>query len=336
MTAPSVPQPAPRGPGRRVARWLGFVIGLALLVAAVWMAIAQAGSDEAVWDSITHAPLWLFGAATALTLLTLASTALSFWIITRRYGHVGYGEMFALIGAAWLLNYLPFRPGLFGRIAYHRSVNDISLRDSALALIWANVLSAVAAIALAFSIAVLGGMLGAGIGLITVLAILPIPVLFALAAYARAKRPEPDPDVWRLIAALACRYLELLVWAGRYWVCFQIIDLAISWPAALAIASATTLSTMVPLFGNGLGIREWTVGIVASLLPAGMVAIGTDAAAGLMADLVNRAIEVVVAVPLGIGAGFWLAARRRARRGRLVVEDTGGKATGLSTESEGA
>ncbi|MCA9312361.1 MAG: flippase-like domain-containing protein, partial [Phycisphaerales bacterium] len=297
---------------------------LGLLAAAAWVAVQRAGADHETWRHVADAPPGLFLAAAALTLLTLAQTALSFWIITRRYGHVGYGEMFALIGAAWLLNYLPFRPGLFGRIAYHRTVNRIPVRDSTMALIWANVLSILAAAGLALVLAGAALFLEPGSHLLTAAAVLPALALAGAAAYARARQPEPDPEVWRLIAALASRYAELLGWAARYWVCFRITGFDITWPAALAIAAATTITTMVPLFGNGLGIREWTVGIVATLLPAGFVAVGTDAGAGLAADLVNRVVEVLVAVPLGVGAAFWLAGRRRreSRRRRQADEAT--------------
>ena len=303
----------------RLARWIGFSIGLLLFVAAIWMALEQ-GASEA-WDAVQAAPPLLFIAAAACTVLTLLQTSLSFWILTLRYGRVGYGEMMALITSAWLLNYLPMRPGLFGRVAYHKRVNNIRLRDSAIVLIWANVLSVICAIGLGGLLVGLSLITDGGSPLLVTLTALPLPFVVAFAAYARAKQPEPDPDVWRLIAGAASRYAELFGWAARYWICFAIIDQPISWGGALAVASVTTVATMVPLFGNGLGMREWTVGLLAMWLPAGLALGGSpDAAVGVTADLVNRAIEIAVAIPLGTVAAIWLV-RRRQRPHAAPVDD---------------
>ncbi len=58
-------------------------------------------------------------------LANLLLTGLLFTVLISRYGNVGRVEMQALIATATLLNFLPLRPGLFGRIAYHRTFNAI-------------------------------------------------------------------------------------------------------------------------------------------------------------------------------------------------------------------
>jgi uncharacterized membrane-anchored protein len=66
--------------------------------------------------------------------------------------------------------------------------------------------------------------------------------------------------------------------------------------------------------GNGLGVREWAVAVAAPVLG------GYERDAGLAAELVGRAVDVAVAVPLGLLAAAWLI-RRVARHAR-------GQATG--------
>ena len=71
------------------------------------------------------------------------------------------------------------------------------------------------------------------------------------------------------------------------------------------------IALLVPFVGNGLGVREWAVGLTASRQVA--------AAVGLTADLVNRAAELIVAIPLGLAAWVWLT--RTLARGRRQDAD---------------
>lgn len=297
---------------RRVRRLAGFVIGLLLLVAAVWALARQGDQLRAAIESAHGASPWLIGAALLLPLANWLLMSLSFWILMRRHGSVGAGEMCCLIGAAWLLNYLPFRPGLLGRVAYHKSVNGIGVAQSVGVTI-ISIACAGASVALLLTVAVIGH--GRPAPLLIALTIFPPLVLCIGAAASRRAR-------WWLPVTIAIRYIDLVVWAARYGVVFAIIGHPIS-PAAMgAIACVCQAAMLVPLVGNGLGLREWAVGVCAGALPEGVVtASGTLAtASGLAADLVNRAAEVITAIPVGLGCALVLS-RRLRRRSSIPVSD---------------
>lgn len=314
---PGAPVSAAEAAERRSAlRWsriIGFIVGVALLAAAVMAMRSAGGSVRESFAPLRDADPWLgatlIGAIAASTLLTAAL----FWVLTTRYGRVGFLEMWALINAAWLLNYLPVRPGLFGRMAYHRAVNGVRVVDSAKALVWANVLMLLGAAICAVVATIAGAALTGDHWLVIVISLAPIPSLGAFAAYARFKRPEPDPEVWRLIAGAAIGYAVQLSWAVRFLLCFWLLGQPLAWGGAVALAAVAALAGFVPVTGNGLGIREWVVGLVAPALPVSLVAAGNlTRGVSLASDLTNRAAELIVAVPLGLICGWW-ALRRMAR-----------------------
>lgn len=291
-------------------RLIGFIIGLLLLTAAVVTLTRNFDSLRLAADSLTAAPAALIFAAAALPVVSLTLTAASFWLLMGRFGRVSFGEMFALIASAWLLNYLPFWPGMIGRLAYHRSVNKIPITSSATALVWANVLSAAAAAIIGCAALLASAFVQGDDWRLALVVALPAPLIALVGVYARSRRDLPDPHLWRLLATLAIRLVEAQVWAARYAACFALIGSPIAWGAAIALASATQLATLIPLGGNALGWREWVTGVIAPLLPLGLsltTTIGVHT--GLTADLVNRAIEIVLAVPLGLAAAAWVGRR---------------------------
>jgi hypothetical protein len=120
---------------------------------------------------------------------------------------------------------------------------------------------------------------------------------------------------WWIAATIALRFIDLLVWAGRYAVVFAIVGHPITVAAAMALAVLCQIAMLVPLVGNGLGLREWAVGAVAGILPEDLVSSsGTlTTTIGLAADLANRAAELVTAVPVGLLCAHSLARRTSGR-----------------------
>jgi hypothetical protein len=96
--------------------------------------------------------------------------------------------------------------------------------------------------------------------------------------------------------------MDTLVWMGRYAVMFALLGREITLPQAAAIAAASQAAMQVPLVGNGLGVREWAVGLVAPVLPSWMNATsgGLSRGLGLSADLLNRGFELAAALPVGL------------------------------------
>ncbi|MHC4784997.1 MAG: hypothetical protein ACYTE6_03445, partial [Planctomycetota bacterium] len=70
-------------------------------------------------------------------------------------------------------------------------------------------------------------------------------------------------------------------------------------------ACLSVVPMLVPFVGNGLGLREWAVGLAAPLLTPYVLGLG------LAAELLNRAAELVVIVILGLGGIAWLTLRAR-------------------------
>lgn len=299
---------APSAFSKRSVRIVGTIVGVLLFSAAVTAVVSRKEELGAVVDAVRAAPPWAFVLLALTTALTPVMTAANFYILTLRYGRVGPGEMTALILGAWLLNYLPLWPGMVSRVAYHRAVNRIAVTDSALVIIEAGVLSALASVAVAgLMLGVarplgLTGWDGAAVGGSVALAgLIGACALCRSAAY---------PHLWRYFAVLSVRTLELGVWATRYALAVFIVGGSLSPAAALTMAALIQLALLAPVTPNGIGVREWAVGLSASVF-----AVGLSAEVGLAAGVLDRGVEVLVAVPMGLAAAAVLAEKRRRVKG---------------------
>jgi hypothetical protein len=108
------------------------------------------------------------------------------------------------------------------------------------------------------------------------------------------------------------RVLDMLVWTARYWVAFRLLGQEISPVAALIFAGVSQVALLIPLTGNGLGAREWGIGLAARWMPGGVSSLSGAMAVGLAADLVNRAAEIAASMPVGLCCSAYVA-RRLAR-----------------------
>ncbi|MCI0630632.1 MAG: hypothetical protein L0Y44_08275 [Phycisphaerales bacterium] len=287
-------------------RVAGMIAGALLLGAALYMVWRQRETLSAARAAIQSMPtdrlvLYLAVAAGSVV-LNIVLSALLFSALMSRYGKVGLLEMQALIASATLMNYVPLRPGFFGRIAYHRAVNQIAVVDSTKTVLAAAGLSAAIAGYLALAVT-----LSAGVSIdLRLLVALPLAAILIGAAIAKGSR------LWLLAAS--ARYAEVLVIAARYLAVFALIGSPIDFRDALAFGCVSMIAGMVPFFGNGLGLREWAIGLVAPLLTAYQMELG------MTADLVNRAVELTVALAAGSIGLVWLAGHNRSRARRPHIE----------------
>jgi len=290
------------GARRRWWRVAGSVVGCALVALAVGVAFSRAPMAE------TIAALAQPDRATARHLVILAAATLGGIVLsgeillrlTRRFGDVGRGEMLALVAASTLLNYLPLRPGLLGRVVWHRVVNGIPSLAIARTVVEATAITVVAVAALVVSL-----MSCAWLALPWSLAlVLPMigPALCAV---------HPRWRVYAVPAAL--RHIEIVLWAVRLHAAFALVGVDLAPTAALGLTAAAVSASMIPIVGNGLGVREWTVGLLSPVLA------DVDLAVGISADLIGRAIEIGIIVPVGLVAIAWLARRRRTVFGRSLT-----------------
>jgi hypothetical protein len=204
-----------------------------------------------------------------------------------------------------VLDYLPLRPGMMGRIAYHKAVHGIEVLHSVRVLFIGMAFGAAAVLtALAISAA-----LGAGAAPRVWAASLGAPALLAAIVTLATARS----NAWWLPCLYLIRYLDMLAWILRYWLVFRVIGAPIGPGQAAALATVCQLALNIPLFGNGLGLREWGVGVTASKLPAGVLDArgGLTLSTGLTAELVNRIAELVVSIPIGLLAFVYLSRKAR-------------------------
>lgn len=299
----------PRGEptqSQAVRRIGGFVIGLLLIGVAVFVLVRNKNDLNEAIDAAQHASLWIIALAIALPVANAAIVAVSFWMLMRRFGNVPLGDMLGLIGSAWMLNYLPMRPGLIGRLAFHKLVHGVSLKSSVAVSVALALMSGLAAahmliVGVAFSE---GALLGSGVLVVTSV------VVYFVAGLAADRSPAGTVPRRDLRVAMLIRYIDMLVWAVRMWVCFAIVGSDLTPWSAILIAAAVQIAYLFPLTGAGLGVVEWAVGVVAAI-----VVVDATAEIGIAASLANRAAELLVVVPCGLAGSAYIA-KRRSRSAR--------------------
>ena len=314
---PSTPPTAPHSRSRRTRAVAGFAIGLVLLAAAVWGFFSQAHTVDLARQSLRSAHPLSMILLVVLPLVNWVLSAESFLALTRRFAPVPRSDMLALIGSAWLFNYLPLRPGLFGRVAFHKAVHGVRVRDSARVIVQSILGSAVALAALAGA-TLLSRTMGPApmLGLLVFAPGLVMSMWFA----SDDTQHQGSLAVRVFLGVVGLKILDGMVWTARYMLAFQLAGSPIGVGEALAVAVVAQAAMLIPLAGNGLGVREWSVALLAASLPAWYAAPSADSSAqvtvgiGLAADLICRAAELLIAVPTGLVCTAWIA--RKFRRVR--------------------
>lgn len=313
----AAPEPgAPRARPRWVG-WAGFVLGVLLLAGAGAVLLANPDSLRDLSARLGAAPWWAVVIILAGPVLNWLLVSGCLWMLLRRHGPVGLGEMNVLVGSAWLLNHLPMRPGLIGRVGYHKLVNGIRVRDAVESTLWSLGLAGVAG-AMGFSLAL---AIPEGSGAVTIGFVLAGPVALIGVGALAARGAGAVRSGW-LLGALSARYADMGVWAVRYAVVFWVMGIEMTPVQIVMVTAVSQIAQLVPLAGGGMGLREWLVG-----LAAGTMAHAFDAA--LAGDLINRAAETLVVIPVGLISGAVVA--RRVARFRAA----GPAATSRTGESEG-
>ncbi len=288
--------PTSGSPGRSWLRRLGLLLGAALLVGAIVFVARQHDVLARAFSAIRQPSAPHLFLLLGCVIGNVVLTGLMFSVLMSRYGKVRLIEMQALIGAATLLNFLPLRPGLFGRIAYHKTVNDIPPADTA------KTIGQAIALSLAVAGCLAGCLVVAAQSHLALWVVLALP--FAFLAFGTL---VGSIRVWALAGLI--RYVEVFVWAARYYAAFALIDYTISIEAALAFACISMIATLVPFLSNGLGLREWAIGLAAPLLT-----VAYQLEHGITAELVNRAGELIVVLIAGlVGIAYLTHLRRKSR-----------------------
>ncbi|MEQ9207498.1 MAG: hypothetical protein RLN78_09045 [Phycisphaerales bacterium] len=298
--------PIPNAGGSKARSAAMFVLSMVLLVGAGYFVYTATDGLEGVWDSVRTAPWWMIALIILGPMGNHISVAMCLQALQSRHGKVGIIEMYVLVGSAWLFNYMPMRPGLIGRIGYHKSINNIRLRDSLESSVWSGILAGIAN-GLMLPIAFLMMMVPQGWSLL--LPFVPVVVAILLSMVLTGRRKK------LIILALAYRQLDVIVWLGRYWLAFEVLGLDVSIGDIAVISAVSQLASLMPLTGSGIGFREWAVGLMAS---AGGHAMGT----AMAGDLINRAAETFVVVPVGLVCTALVARHWKGIRDARIVLET--------------
>lgn len=315
-------------PGFR--RVTGFVLGAALLALAAWIIHRQWGELSHAWQRVGRAPVWLVVFAVVLPIVNWLLTSGVLLTLTRRYGRVPSGDMHAMVGAAWLLNYLPLKPGLFGRVLLHKLRHKIAVTDSIKVLLHAVVCGLVAAFAsgllMVLIVKATSSMSGGearGEGLVLGSVVLLVPALLAYVQTVRAPNDgggASEPEVFLMAVLMRCG--DLAIWSLRFACAFWVLGIPLDATKIVVIASATQIASLLPI---QIGLAEWAAGLMLALLVGksepvimggGEYSREALLALGLSAGLLNRAAELIGA--LAVGGLSLLKLRAWARTGQTA------------------
>lgn len=269
---------------RRLLRVAGLVFGLGCFAGAIWTAMREREEFARALDALRDPP----PQAVALVLVSVAIgavlSAVLFHILMKRFGKVPFWEMQALIAATAFANYLPLKPGFVGRVAYHRLRHDIRAVHTVRTVFEAIALSGTVASLFLLSLVGLRAVGAPGEwALLT-------PTVLGAAGYVPRLRP--------LAQALLVRQAELALWTIRYWAVFRLVGAPIDLETAIVLGSVSVIATLLPIVSNGLGIREWVIGILAPLISHEPV----STSQAIVAELVHRVAEIAVMTPLGVAS----------------------------------
>lgn len=281
------------GRGRRwfLIRVMAMAVGVLMLAGAVVLVWTQHDRLTSALEAMSQPRAGPIVILLISMLATLVVTGFQFQLLLARH-RVPVMEMQGLISGSALLNFLPLKAGLLGRIAYHQVVHGIRPMETARAMILAR---------------------GAGLLAIALTAIsLFFRDLFEGPLWAWALIPAALPGWFVLLLftrtaglVVLLKYVDLLLMAVRYQCAFSLMAEPIGFDVCMALAAIGMLAGTIPFLTGGLGLREWLVGWLTAVL----VALPAALEIGLLADLVNRATELIVLIPVGGAAVLWLRPR---------------------------
>ena len=293
-------------PSRGRWRIVGSVIGALLVLAAIIAVVRNRPLLDTAVESAREASAGTVALLIGGAIVNLIASAAGLRALLLRHGQVGAVEMQAVIASSTLLNYAPLRPGLASRAAYHHVVNGIPLMATMLTVAQSMALALLGIawlVGAAWMLRASGGFGGPQVAIAFIALAPAIGIAGLMAAPAGS---------WRRTIAVAWlwRCVDMSAWVVRYHAAFAITGISLSLSDSAVAAAGAGAANLVPFVGNGLGVREWLVGIMGSSMRLWTMD------AGLAADIVNRAGDLLVCVPLGLVAlpfvASWLRTAMRA------------------------
>jgi len=286
----------------------GYLIAIGLLAASLWYAM-QGQRMEDWWFLLRAKPGLTAGLFAAVIFSAVIVPGILFWLITRPFVSgrpLSLASMEALAAGGGLLNYTPFKAGLIGRITYLKIFHGVGYKAAALThAVIAGVFGATCLLTILITVwrgsfdmtwwvtALIGLVILAGIAAPIMRILIPseMPVT-------RNLRESTGRVFAYLVPCFVAQLLGLYVTAIRWWLVFRILDR----PIDLADAWMAAIIHMVSIMAgpaNGIGLREWLIGIGGQL--GGLNAsLDVDMRVSMSAALIDRAVEAIVLIVLGL------------------------------------
>jgi len=270
---------------------IAMLVGLLLLAGAIVLVINQHERLAPALQAMSRPDPGTILILIASMLVGLLLTGLQFQLLMSRH-RIPAIEMQGLIAASALLNFLPLKAGLLGRIAYHQVRHNIHPMETAKVMILARI-SGLVIIGLTAGCLFLQNW---SEGPLWAWALVPVLIPGWLVM----------PRTTRTAGlVMILKYMDLVLMAIRYRCAFQMMDQPVGFEICLALAAIGMLAGAIPFLSGGLGLREWVVGWLATIL----VTLPAALEIGILADLINRATELVVLLPVGGISLLWLRPR---------------------------
>lgn len=286
----------------------GYLLAIGLLVASLWYALQEQRAED--WLILLAADPWVTtGFVIVVAFSAVIVPGILFWLVTRPFASVrtlNLTSMQALAAAGGLLNYTPFKAGLIGRITYLKHIHGVGYRAAIFTHAVIAFIFGVSCV-LTILITVWRGSIDwvwwvTSLTALLVVAVISAPILRIVIPSEMAVDSRLHSSFGAAVAYLVpcfmAQLLGLYCSAVRWWLVFHILDR----PIALADAWMAAIIHMVAIMAgpaNGIGLREWLIGIGGQL---GGVRSGLemDLRVSMSAALVDRAVEAVVLVVLGL------------------------------------
>lgn len=281
----------------KTVRSIFIALGSIAFVLAIIFAIKRTDFSVLAGASIFE----LIGLAVGIG-VNLFLTGLLFWAVTLPFDAkpaVGLGKMVQLILSSSVLNYLPLRAGLLGRAAYLKAKHDLPIKQSGMILLIILALGAVVLGSIGLGVVVCPVTMQTQVIMLVSLCLIVICPLIVKPLIQKLTRRSIGRAM--ILSWVLIRMIDLFVVGGRTWFAFTIAGCPISYAQATALGAVGMLVSLLGLTPNGLGLREW------ALVGMTLLISQYDAAAGITAALVDRAMEVLVVCIMGLPATFQLA-----------------------------
>jgi len=291
---------------RRALKITQWVMGLLLLGAAIGLAV-----NSVAFSTLSQTSPWQWG---VMIIAIVGNCLLTGWLFT--WVHKAWPSsqpirssiMIRLISLSVLLNYIPFiRLGLWARAEYLKRDYEVRRRDSVAVLIVVLLLST--------AVVCVTAVTWLGLNEVDVGYALLYPLLFigwllcgvitgvVLQFSASVRSGIAKDRLWKNATVWSWgiwRGFDVMFVALRLWIACQVVGLDVSYDVALLLACLSVLGRLIAITPNGLGLSEWLV-----------VAVGTvinPEQTGLLAAAVilDRSIEVLTLIPVGLACAISL------------------------------